>query len=103
MPSPPSVAASGISLMVDAKRKAIPFQGLTRPDNVPILFSCQSTPELVAATGELAVNEPAQNEDAYTAAGAALNEREIDAAIAVCDGDARAALKAALIANSFLM
>jgi hypothetical protein len=48
------------------------------------------------------VNEPAQNEDTDTAPATAL-EHETDAAIAVCDGDVRAALKAALVANSFLM
>jgi hypothetical protein len=30
-------------------------------------------------------------------------EREADAAIALCDGDVRAALKAALVANAFLL
>jgi hypothetical protein len=44
------------------------------------------------------VNEPARTEDA-----AAKLEEEVDAAIALCDGDARSALKSALVANSFLM
>jgi hypothetical protein len=56
----------------------------------------------VETLGEPPVNEPAQSQDADTAAEAAL-EREADAAIAVCDGDTRAALKAVLVANSFLM
>jgi hypothetical protein len=48
------------------------------------------------------VTEPAQHADANAVAAAAL-EQEIDAAIALGDGDVRAALKVALIANSFLM
>jgi hypothetical protein len=47
------------------------------------------------------VNEPAGAAPTEAAAAAAL-EREVDEAIAICDGDVRAALRAALVANAFL-
>jgi hypothetical protein len=49
-----------------------------------------------------AVNQPAQTETSGVDPAAAL-EDQTDAAIAVCDGDIRAALQAALVANAFLM
>jgi hypothetical protein len=44
------------------------------------------------------VTEPAEKQTPEAAL-----EQEADFAIALCDGDVRAALKAALVANSFLM
>jgi hypothetical protein len=46
------------------------------------------------------MNEPAQLSDADQAAAL---EQDPDQAIAACGGDVRAALKAALVANSFLI
>lgn len=45
------------------------------------------------------MTEPAQQPEAETDA----LDREVEQAIAACGGDVRAALKAALVANSFLM
>jgi hypothetical protein len=47
------------------------------------------------------VNEPARAAPTEAEAAAAL-EREVDEAIVICDGDVRAALRAALVANAFL-
>jgi hypothetical protein len=47
-----------------------------------------------------ATGVPAANAEAETAA--ALLEAEVDKAIATCGGDARAALRATLIANAYL-
>jgi hypothetical protein len=46
------------------------------------------------------VNEPAPAPTEHSATESL--EREVDEAVALCDGDMRAALRAALVANSFL-
>lgn len=48
------------------------------------------------------MNQPAQTETPDVDPAATL-EAQTDAAIAVCDKDVRAALQAALVANTFLM
>jgi hypothetical protein len=47
------------------------------------------------------VNETARATPTEAEAAAAL-EREVDYAIAICDGDVRAALRSTLVANAFL-
>jgi acyl dehydratase len=47
------------------------------------------------------VNEPARAAPSEAEAAAAL-EREVDEAVAICNGDVRAALRAALVASAFL-
>jgi hypothetical protein len=50
--------------------------------------------------GVAALSDPAEKPDETDPA--AELEREVDEAVALCDGDVRAALRAALFANSFL-